>query len=198
MKRVALGIRMHSGWGVLVAVSGSANSVDLVDRRRIVVMDRAMPGAKQPYHFAASLELRDSKKYIANCAAVSEQLTSTAVAKMVRELDARHYRIVGIAVLLASGRPLPPLPKILSSHPLLHAAEGEFFRNVVRKAFERLKIPVTAIRERDLGEQAQSAFGNDVNRVQQKISSLGSSIGPPWTKDHKTAALAAAMILARL
>ena len=34
------------------------------------------------------------------------------------------------------------------------------------------------------------------SRMQGKISSLGSEIGPPWTKDHKTAALAAALILA--
>jgi hypothetical protein len=31
--------------------------------------------------------------------------------------------------------------------------------------------------------------------VQATISSLGASVGPPWTRDHKTAALAAALIL---
>ena len=36
MKRAALGLRMHSGWGVLVAVAGDATSVELMDRRRIV------------------------------------------------------------------------------------------------------------------------------------------------------------------
>jgi hypothetical protein len=72
---------------------------------------------------------------------------------VVRELDGRHYRIVGSAVLLASGRPLPSLAKILGSHPLIHTAEGEFFRHAVRKACEGLKISVTAIRERELEER---------------------------------------------
>ena len=197
MKRAALGVRMHSGWGVLVAVSGEANSVEIVDRRRIVTMDPGTRGAKQPYHYAANLGLQDSERHLANCAAASERLALAAVGQVVRELEARNYRIVGSAVLLASGRPLPELSRILASHPLLHTAEGEFFRNAVRKACERLKISVTAIRERDLEELAKTAFGNAARKVQQRISSLGSSIGPPWTKDHKAAALAASMILAR-
>jgi hypothetical protein len=188
---------MHSGWGVLVAVSGDATSVEVIDRRRIVTADPRIPGGKQPYHYAASLGLRESESYLSNSAAVSERLAVAAVGKVVRELDAHHYRIVGSAVLLASGRPLPSLSKILASHALIHTAEGEFFRDAVRKACEQLKISVTAIREREVDEQAKTAFGNAASRVQRRISSLGSSIGPPWTKDHKTAALAASMILAR-
>jgi hypothetical protein len=196
MKRAALGVRMHSGWGVLVAVSGDANSMEVMDRRRIVIADPKIPGAKQPYHYAASLGLPESEKYLANCAAVSERLALAAVEEVVRELDGRHYRIVGSAVLLASGRPLPSLSRILASHALIHTAEGEFFRDAARKACEHLKISVMAIRERELDAQAKTAFGSAASRVQHRISSLGSSIGPPWTKDHKTAALAAAMILA--
>ena len=75
--------------------------------------------------------------------------------------------------------------------------EGEDQRNAVRKACEGLKISVTAFSERELDERAKSAFGNAASRVQRRITSLGSSIGPPWTKDHKTAALAASMTLAR-
>lgn len=197
MKRAALGIQMHSGWGVLVAVSGDANWVEVVDRRRIVTTDPKVPGANQPYHYAASLGLPESERYLANCAAVSERLALAAVEEVVRELDGRHYRIVGSAVLLASGRPLPSLSKILASHSLIHTAEGEFFRNAVRKACERLKISVTAIRGRELDERAKTAFGGAACQVQSRVSSLGSSIGPPWTKDQKTAALAASIILAR-
>lgn len=180
-----------------MAVSGDADSVEVMDRRRIVASDPKIPGASQPYHYAATLGLLESERYLANCAAVSERLALAALGEVVRELDGRRCRIVGSAVLLASGRPLPSLSKILASHALIHAAEGEFFRNAVRNACERLKISVAAIRERELDERARTAFGNAASRVQRRISSLGSSIGPPWTKDHKTAALAASMILAR-
>ena len=137
MKRTALGIRMHSGWGVLVAVSGDANSAEVMDRRRIVITDPRIPGANHPYHHAASFGLPEAVKYLANCGAVSERLALAALAEVVRELDQRHYRIAGCAVLLASGRPLPSVAKILASHVLIHTAEGDFFRNAVRKACER-------------------------------------------------------------
>jgi hypothetical protein len=187
---------MHSGWGVLVAVSGDAISLEVIDRRRIVVTDPKSPGANQPYHYAANLGLSEAERHLAQCAAVSERLALAALEEVVRVLEARDHQIVGSAVLLAAGRPLPTLAKILASHALIHTAEGEFFRNAVRKACEDLKIPVTAIREREIDAMAETVFGNASIRVQRGIASMGSSIGPPWTRDHKTSALAAAMVLA--
>jgi hypothetical protein len=195
MKRAALGIQMHSGWGVVVAVSGAIKSVEILDRRRIVTADPAIAGAKQPYHHASHLELSEAERYLASCTATSSRMASMAIEEVVRELDGRGHRIVGASVLLASGRPLPPVAKILASHPLIHTAEGEFFRHAARRGCEDLKIPVTAIRERELDEQAEAAFGSEASPLRAGIARLGSSIGPPWTKDHKTAALAAALIL---
>ena len=43
------------------------------------------------------------------------------------------------------------LVKILESHPPIHTAEREFFRNAVRKACEGLKISATAQRSRPRG-----------------------------------------------
>jgi hypothetical protein len=195
MKRAAFGVQMHSGWGVLVAVSGAPQAIEILARRRIVTADPEMPGAIQPYHYAMNLKLPESDKHLANCAAASTRLAVAAIGDLVEELNARHFHIVGSAVLLASGRSLPPLEKILASHPLIHTAEGEFFRNTVSRACEDLQISVTAIRQRELDERAKAAFGNAASRVLGSIASLGKTIGPPWTKDHKTAALAAALIL---
>ena len=187
---------MHSGWGVLVAVTGDAESVEVLDRRRIVTGDPVVPGARQPYHFAAGLGITEAESYLANCAAASERLAFEAIKEVVEDLRARRFSIAGSAVLLASGRPLPALPAILASHALIHTAEGEFFRDAVKKACERLETPVTATKERDLYGRAATTFGTVASRVQLRVASLGSSIGPPWTKDHKTAALAAAILLA--
>jgi hypothetical protein len=190
MKYAALGVQMHSGWGVLVAVSGPPDAIEILARRRIVTADPEMPGAIQPYHYAMNLKLPESEKHLAKCAAASTRLAVAAIADLVKE-----FHIVGSAVLQASGRTLPSLEKILASHPLIHTAEGEFFRHTVSQAFENLQISVTAIRQRDLEERAKSTFGS-ASRIQGTIASLGKTIGPPWTKDHKTAALAAALILA--
>jgi hypothetical protein len=198
MKRAAVGIQMHSGWGVVVAVSGDIKSIEMLDRRRIVTADHAIGGTNQPYHHSSRLELTAAEEYLASCTATSSRMASMAIKEVVRELEGRHYRIVGAAVLLASGRTLPPVVKVLASHPLIHTAEGEFFRHAARRGCEDLQIPVTAIRERELDKQAVATFGKDASRVRANIAIMGKSIGAPWTKDHKTAALAAALILAGL
>jgi hypothetical protein len=196
MKRAALGFRMHSGWGVLVAVSFEGHAVEVLDRRHIVIIDPKLHGAKQPYHYLATLDLTDPERRLSEYAASSEGLAIAALREVIAQLEARHYRIAGAAVLLASGRILPSLPKILASHPLIHTAEGEFFRNATRAACDYFEIPVTAVKERDLDDLAKAAFGSAASKVILGIASLGSSIGPPWTRDHKTAALAGSMILA--
>jgi hypothetical protein len=194
MEQAAFGTQMHSGWGVLVAVS--MDPLELLARKRIVTADPEIPGAIQPYHFAAQLEPAQQEKHLSRCEASSRSLAVAAIGEVISELNQRHYRIVGAAVLFASGRPLPVLEKILAAHPLIHTAEGEFFRHAVSHACEDLQISVTAIKQRELEERAKSTFGNAANRVLVSIASLGKTIGPPWTKDHKTAALAAALILA--
>ena len=197
MKRAALGLQMHSGWGVVVAVSFHGGAVQVLDRRRIVVIDPRNPGAEQPYHYAASLSPPEAEACLSEFAAASEGLALAKVEEVVRDLDTRHYRVVGSTVISASGRPLPSLPKILAAHPLIHTAEGEFFRNAARQACEQLQIPVTAMKERQLDELAKTAFGSAADRIIQSIATWGASVGPPWTKDHKTAALGASLILAR-
>ena len=142
MKNAAFGIRMHSGWGVLVCISGNVSAPEIVDRRRIVVVEATMEGGKQPYHFAETLPLEEAERYLQKCAAVSERLALGAIRDVLEAVNARNYRIVGCAILLASGRALPALPNILASHALVHTAEGEFFRKVARAACERCRIPV--------------------------------------------------------
>jgi len=193
MKRAAIGVRMHSGWGALVALSVDSGRLELLDRRRIVTIDSTVPGAFQPYHHAATLDLSDSERYLADYAALSLRLASAEVSRVLQDLDG--YRILGCAVLLASGRPLPSLAKILASHPLVHTAEGEFFRAAVVAACEDKQIPITRIAERELAGKAKTIFGSAAQQTISQISTLAASMGPPWTKDHKNAALAAAMVL---
>lgn len=196
MKRAAIGIRVHSGWGALLAVSGKPGAVEVIDRKRIVIIDPKTPGASQPYHFAQKQGLREAEKYLANCAAVSERLASEAISDLVQGLHVREYRVVGSAILLASGRPLPSLSEILASHALIHTAEGEFFRRTFRVACKRLKIRVAGFRERELEVRAKALFGRATTGLQRELANLGRALGPPWTKDQKTAALAAEMVLA--
>lgn len=194
MKNAAFGIRMHSGWGALVCISGDADALEMVERRRIAIIEPSMQGAKQPYHFAESLRLEEAERHLQKCAAISERLALQAIRDTLDAVTDRNYQVVGCAMLLASGRELPALPRILASHALIHTAEGEFFRKVVREACEQCHIPVMGFRERELDERANATFGKAAVRVRQHVSGLGKIVGSPWTQDEKTAALAALIL----
>src|SRR5579864_4501348 len=64
MKRAAIGVRMHSGWGVLVAVSNRASIVEVIERLRVAITSPGTPAANRPYHFAANLGLPEAEKFL--------------------------------------------------------------------------------------------------------------------------------------
>lgn len=194
MKNAAFGIRVHSGWAVLVCVSGNLAAASVVDRRRIVIIEPSMEGAKQLFHFAESLSLEEAERHIQKCGMVSRRLAVRAIHEMLDGVTARNYRVLGCAMLLASGRALPSLQKILASHALIHAAEGEFSRNILADAFEARHVPVARLRERELNERTNHTFGNRAPSVRQHISELRKIVGSTWTQGEKTAALAALVV----
>jgi hypothetical protein len=197
MKQAALGIRMHSGWGAVVAVAGDASIFEVLYRARIVVCEAEGPRANQPYHYAAQLELERAQSFLTEYAAGAEHLASAQIGAAIEELRSRRFRVTAAAILLASGRSLPPLLQILAAHPLIHAAEGELFRNVARSACQCFGLRVEGFRERDLEKSAASAWGTAAPRIQKQIAQMGRAMGPPWTQDQKTAALAAAIALSQ-
>jgi hypothetical protein len=198
MHRSAIGIRVHSGWGALVAVAAHGAELDVIERRRAEIVDLRTPGVAQPYHFAERLEINKAQAHVTRCAGTSKNLAVGALQQVISELDGRGYKVARVAILLSSGRPLPTFEKILASHALIHAAEGEFFRQAFRDGAEALKIPVTGIRERELEVELKSTFGNEASRLQKKVAGLGRVLGPPWRADQKLAALAAVIALRAL
>src|SRR5581483_1819360 len=185
MDRAAIGVRMHSGWGALVAVSISPGQVEILDRRHLTVIAPETKGAKQPYHFAEGLEFSQAEEFIHRCFAASLKLASTGLHQAAEELRKRQYRVTGTAVLRASGRPLPPLANILASRALIHAAEGEFFRDIIFKACENLDLAVTGIRERDLEDHLQKNSAAQQRECTSRFQKQDARWGLPGHKTKK-------------
>ena len=189
MKRAAIGVCMHSGWGILVAVDEQPT---VINRRRIVVARNDGPRGNQPYHRAQELGLGKAEKYLTDYAAETDSLARQEIAKAIADLQTSGYQVACAAILRASGRPLPILAKILAAHPLIHTAEGELFRSTILRACESLGIPVMGVRNRDLEADAKKIL---TARIIAQLARAGKSLGPPWNADHKAAALAASLSL---
>ncbi len=200
IKRAAIGVRAHSGWAVVVAVGEASGAPEVLARERVSVVELSMiepgiRGAKQPYHNVMEWKTPAAEKYLAKCASIGERMAGAALRRMADELHVRGYSVAGCAVLTGRGRPLPVLAQILAAHPLIHTAEGIFFRRVFQDACERLGWRVTGVREKELDEQAKLVLGKDAARAKKKIASMGKIVGAPWTADQKMAALAAWMVI---
>ena len=189
----ALGFRAHSGWAALVAVAGPAADPSVVLRRR-VVLSRRTP--RQPFHAAEGKPFAAAQELIRRASAEATGLADRAVADAIAELQASGYETVGSGLLLAAGRPLPGLREILASHALIHAAEGELFRDVLRQASGRHGLRVSEVKERELDERVTMALRRPAAEVARRLAEWGKALGAPWTQDEKRAALVAWLALA--
>src|ERR1035438_3122297 len=192
---VAIGFRAHSGWAAAVAVTGLPAAPVVVSRRRIEMMDGGASAPSQPDHAAVGLDIGEAEQLVQTCAARAAALATTAVRGVVEDLRQLGHRVVGCGLLLASGRPLPPLEKILASHPLLHTAEGELFREALRDASRQCGLPLTAVKERELFARAAADLGLPAAQVERHVAAMGKAMGPPWRQDQKFAALVAWLAL---
>jgi len=191
----AIGFRAHSGWAAAVAIAGPRAAPAVVARRRIEMRERGTAGPSQPYHAAVGLDIRDAERVVADCAARAVALAASALRGIVEDLGRLGHRVDGCGLLLASGRPLPPLERILASHPLLHTAEGELFREALRAASRECGLALTAVKERDLFTRAATDLGLPAVRIESHVAAMGKAIGPPWRQDEKFAAVAAWLAL---
>jgi hypothetical protein len=196
MKPAAVGFRAHSGWAALVAVAGDKRSPEVVDRRRVELTDARHPDSKQPYHEAEDLPLEQAAALIDRYSKIACDLAGRALADLADDLRRRGYGLIGAGILLASGRPLPKLEKVLASHALIHTADGEHFRDALARSSDARGLSVTRIAERDLPERAGAALNQPAPRLQATVAGLGRGLGPPWTQDQKLAALLAWVLLA--
>ncbi|HUK86223.1 MAG TPA: hypothetical protein VLT85_01050 [Terriglobales bacterium] len=191
----ALGFRVHSGWAAAVAVAGPAKSPSVILRRTLILADPALAGSKQPFHAAAGLELQKAEKLIQRCTESTHALAQQALRSVVAELRKLGYRPAGACILLSSGRELGALESILASHAMIHTAEGEFFREALRRGCKKSAVPLTGIKERELLDHAAEKLRLPPGKLQARTAKLGEPLGPPWRQDEKLAALAGWLVL---
>lgn len=173
---VALGVVTRSGSATVIAVSGSVRRPSVVGRHQLVLVSQDLPS--QPYHAAAGEDLETARNLIGRVEAEAE---SSAVAAF-REIG-REHEILGVAVLVKPQSKRPDLATILRSHTAIHTAEGVLYRNVVLEAAQVC------------GWTAHAIEAEALPPAQEWLARAGRELGPPWRRQEKDAARAAASLL---
>lgn len=194
MSTVALGVRSHSGWAALVAVAGPIAEPAIIGRQRIELTGEGQPN--QPFHAAEDLNLKEADALIRLCNRASRALALSSFRATIGPLRRAGHEVVGCGLLLASGRALPALAQVLASHSLIHAAEGEMYREALRVASRGCNLPLTEVKERELWERCEAVLRLPLPTLKRRLDDWGRSLGPPWRQDEKYAALAGWLALA--
>lgn len=194
--KVAVGFRVHSGWAAAVALMVEKGAPVVLARERVHLVKNFTYESRQPYHTAAKLAPDEARAFVAHIRKEARDLALRAIRKLRDNLAEHSYSLRTTAVLMASGRPLPPLPKILAAHSLIHTADGELFREALIHASRRASLKTIQPRERELNDAASRTLRKTPSVLSRQIAELGRNLGPPWSQDEKLAALAAWYALA--
>ncbi len=191
LKQAAIGFRVHSGWAAVVAVCVEKGAPVVLARQRVHLVDTFTYEFRQPYHTAEKMLLGQAREFIARMQAEARRLAYRAVRELASRAQEQGAKLTRCGLLLASGRPLPTLEKILVSHALIHTADGELFREALLHASARCGLQEFTIEEKELLDRAGQVFRSKPNEVMRRVTELGRSLGAPWSQDEKFATLAA-------
>jgi hypothetical protein len=196
MKTAALGFRVHSGWTSLIALAVENDQPIILARQRPHLVATFSYTFRQPYHTAEKMDLAEAQIFLDQQRDEARVLALAALRSAQTEVTQQGYKLTCAALLLASGRPLPELSKILASHSIIHTADGEFFREALLHACARANLAVAKIKDRELLATASTTLRRKPPALIRFINELGRPLGSPWTQDEKFAALGAWLALA--
>src|ERR1039457_3515040 len=95
----ALGFRVHSGWAVVVSVSGPLTSPVVTERRRIEFAAPEVAGSKQPYHAAQQLGLKEAEQFLLRCRESSLSLARNALGDCIHDANSKGQRVACCGIL---------------------------------------------------------------------------------------------------
>jgi hypothetical protein len=194
--KAVLGLKSHSGWAALVVLGRAGGDLHVIDRRRIeLVKEGDREWARQPYHAAERLRPEIARDVVKRGVSAARQIAAREMRGVVRRTQEAKHKIAACAVLVGDPMPNWSVDEILAVHFRMHKAEGALFQDVLGAAARACGIPLVAVPTKQLAARARTTFGLRTSEILTQIGSLGKAVGPPWGKDQKEAALAAAIAL---
>ena len=189
--KVALGFKAHSGWAALVVIGDSGKEFQVIDRRRLELVNSDSSWAKQPYHAAEDLDPKRAQKLVKKGTEAAYQTAERELLATLKSLRKQNHEIVACVVLVPSPMPEWGVAEILAVHFRMHKAEGVLFPEALAAAAEKCGLNLIRIPEKQLNEEAEKLLASPLTDLTKQVVNLGKTVGPPWGKDQKNATLAA-------
>jgi len=191
--QVAFGTKAHSGWAALVVVGRDQDRFVVVDRRRIELVEEEW--GRQPYHAAEPLSANEARALVTRGIAAAHSRATRELQSAVTRARSVHDQVAVCAVLAGAPMPAWSIDEILAVHFRMHKAEGVLFREALAAAATACGLTLVSIPEKELAGRGGQALGLPARDVDALMTTLGKTLGAPWGRDQKDAALAAIVAL---
>jgi hypothetical protein len=184
MGEMRVGIADHLGWAV--AVTASADH-EVVDRRRIELVEPGLTAA--PIHYESHrLDVAATEALVVQVRASVVRATSAAL----DEIEAALAEPVESISLRAWPQDFPDDIAVQRRAPYEARADAIMYRQVLTELAHARRWDVHFYLAKDVVGQAVSVLAG---RADEVLHGPRTTIGPPWTKDHRMA-LAATIVAA--
>lgn len=189
----ALGLKAHSGWAALVVLGERDGDLLVLERSRLELVEEEW--AKQPYHAAEELKPGEARRVVKRGIEAAKRTALRELRIAVKRTRESGFEVRACGLLVGNPMPEWSVEEILAVHFRMHKAEGVLFRDVLAEAAGACDLKLLAIPEKSLLEYTTATLQTSANSLLQKVSALGKSVGAPWGKDQKGAAIAAMIAL---
>jgi hypothetical protein len=174
----ALGFCSRTGSAAAVAVDIA--SCRFAGRWAVELVSPGTP--VQLYHAATGLPATRLDRFVRTGVDKVRAVAGERLDELVAELG--RVRVVGV---VTGDNPVPddlPVAQIVAAHPLMHAAEGQLYRDALIDAAAARGLAAHGVPR----GQAQDLVTGDLAAA---VAELGLAAGRPWRKEHKLAAITA-------
>ncbi len=188
--RAGLGFKAHTGWAAVVVLAEPSASPTVVATRRVQLAKSTDLDRTQVYHSASKLPAKSAAQLVDETTKEVRQQARSVVNQLIGELKSTGWEIAGAGLVLGNSRLPPKLETILRSHALIHAAEGDLFRQALAAAIQSCGLTMTGLASNELFQTAAARLGTKEDALRLRIAQIGKGIRP-WAQDQKESALVA-------
>jgi hypothetical protein len=187
--RVTLGCLARTGRAIVVALRGPPEEPAITSRSEIALVDDVLPPFV--YHAAQEMPPAEAVPFVERARRTIHRVAHERLAEITTQGRERDEHMIAAGIVMGD-RPLSAtLDRILGSHALVHAAEGELYRAALVAGAEELGIRVVGAGQRELLARLAAVADLRASDLTRRLTALGRAIGPPWRQYEKHAAAAA-------
>jgi hypothetical protein len=185
-----VGVADHGGWAMLVTVAAIDGEPTVIDRRRVETIDKGRP--TQPYHHdTVGLSETEAEALVRKVKRSVARATAVAFDRLSADLSPR-YQVSSIAIRQP---PLDVMPATVAevhrSYYVFCRADAMLYHSAIVSAAHERGWGALLVRRGEEVARAAEALRADPADVERFINDLKSTLGPPWSAEHRNAFAAA-------